>query len=131
VERRRGWRALTRPRVRPRGGRSARSREQDGFEVRALHQLCRLGEPETAAPRLASLADRVDGPLAAIAAAHAAALLPPDGAALQAVAERFAELDALLPATEAAGGRGRTSRERARRECPSRGRARRRVAWAV
>jgi DNA-binding CsgD family transcriptional regulator len=45
---------------------------------------------------------RVDGPFAPIAAAHAAALVAGDGAALLGVAERFAALDALLVAAEAA-----------------------------
>jgi DNA-binding CsgD family transcriptional regulator len=67
-----------------------------------LHELCRLGDPVTAAPQLAALADRVDGPFAAIAAEHAAALVAGDGAALLAVAERFAEQGARLLAVEAA-----------------------------
>ena len=80
----------------------ARSHGQDAYAVRALHELCRLGDPATAAPELARLAERVDGPFAATAAAHAAALTARDGAALLDVAERFAERDALLVAAEAA-----------------------------
>ena len=75
---------------------------QDGFAVRALHDLCRLGEPAAAAPRLAALAGRVEGPFAATAAEHAAARLERDGTRLLAVAERFADAGALLLAAEAA-----------------------------
>jgi DNA-binding CsgD family transcriptional regulator len=77
-------------------------RGQDGYAVRALHDLCRLGDPAAAAPPLARLAGSVDGPYAGVAAAHAAALVAGDGAALLAAAERLAELDALLVAAEAA-----------------------------
>ena len=80
----------------------AQSRDQDAYAVRALHELCRLGDPATAAPELARLAGRVDGPFAANAAAHAAALVARDGAALFDAAERFAAADALLVAAEAA-----------------------------
>ena len=80
----------------------ARMRGQDGYELRALHELCRLGDPATAAPELARLAKTVDGPFAATAAAHAAALLADDGTALVEAAERFAAADSLLVAAEAA-----------------------------
>ena len=70
--------------------------------MRALHELCRLGDPAAAAPELARLAGAVDGPFAATAAAHAAALVARDGAALLDVAERFADAGALLAAAEAA-----------------------------
>ena len=74
----------------------ALSRGQDAYAVRALHELCRLGGPPAAAPELARLAERVDGPFAATAAAHASALVAGDGVALMAVAERFAAEGALL-----------------------------------
>jgi len=80
----------------------ARARGQDAYAVRSLHDLCRLGDPATAAPELTRLAGSVDGPFVAAAAAHAAALVAGDGAALLAVAERFADLGALLVAAEAA-----------------------------
>ena len=51
---------------------SAEARGADGFAVRALHELSRLGDPATAAPRLTRLATTVDGPFAAFAAAAAA-----------------------------------------------------------
>ena len=80
----------------------ALARGQDGYAVRALHELCRLGDPAAAAPELARLAGSVDGPFAPSAAAHAAALVAGDGAALLDVAERLAAEDALLVAAEAA-----------------------------
>jgi DNA-binding NarL/FixJ family response regulator len=85
-----------------RAGVLARTRGQDAYAARALHELCRLGDPATAAPELARLAGSVDGSFAANAAAHAAALVARDGAALLDVAERFAADDALLVAAEAA-----------------------------
>ena len=81
----------------------AEARGARGSAVRALHELCRLGEPEVAAPRLAALAAVVDGPFAALAATHATALAARDGHALLDVAERFAATGARLLAAEAAG----------------------------
>jgi DNA-binding CsgD family transcriptional regulator len=80
----------------------AERRGQHAYAVRALHELCRVGGAAEAAPRLATLAGAVDGPFAPAAAAHAAALVARDGAALLAAAERLAALDALLIAAEAA-----------------------------
>ena len=54
---------------------AAEARGANGFAVRALHELVRLGDPATAAPRLAALAPTVDGPSAARAAADAATML--------------------------------------------------------
>jgi DNA-binding CsgD family transcriptional regulator len=84
------------------GAAVAQSRGQDAFALRAWHELCRLGDPASAAERLASLAGRVDGDFAATAARHAAALVASDGGALLDVAERFADQDALLLSAEAA-----------------------------
>jgi DNA-binding CsgD family transcriptional regulator len=95
-------------------GALARSRGQAAYAVRALHDLCRLGDPAAAAPQLAELADNVDGPFAAIAAVHAAALVAGDGAALLAVAERFAEQGALLVAVEAADAAAAAHRDAGR-----------------
>ena len=78
------------------------SRGQDGYTVRALHELCRLGDAASGAQGLDRLAGRVDGSFAAGAAAHAEALVGRDGPALLAVAERFAADGALLVAAEAA-----------------------------
>jgi DNA-binding CsgD family transcriptional regulator len=95
-------------------GALARARGQDAYAVRALHDLCRLGDPVTAAPQLAGLAGTVDGPFAANAAAHAAALVAGDGAALLAVAERFADDGARLLAVEAADAAAAAHRDAGR-----------------
>ena len=78
---------------------AAAARGASGFAVRALHELCRLGDPAAAAPRLEALAETVDGPFAPLAAAHAAA--HDDPAALLAVAERFRAFGAPQLAAEA------------------------------
>ena len=106
----------------------ARSRGQHAYEARALHDLARLGDPAAAAPALAELAGRVDGPFAACAADHAAALAAGDGAALLAVAERFADEDALLVAAEAADAAAAAHRE-AGREASARAAAARAGLW--
>jgi hypothetical protein len=68
MERRRERRA----RVLARATRCARTAHgQDAYALRALHELCRLGDPAAAAPELAWLTDEVDGPFVAIAAAQA------------------------------------------------------------
>jgi DNA-binding CsgD family transcriptional regulator len=89
----------------------AESREQQGYAARALHELCRLGDAPSAAPKLAGLAASVDGPFVSAAAAHAAALMAGDGAALLEAAERFAAQDALLVAAEAAHAAAAAHRE--------------------
>jgi len=89
----------------------ARSHGQDAYAVGALHALCRLGDPATAAPQLTELAATVDGPFAATATAHAAARAARDGAALLAVAERFADQGARLLAVEAAHAAAAAHRE--------------------
>ena len=106
----------------------ARSRGQDAYAVRALHDLSRLGGFKEAAPELASLADRVDGPLAGVAAAYAAARVAGDGTALVAAAERFAGLDALLSAAEAADAASAAFREEGR-DASARAAAARAGAW--
>jgi DNA-binding CsgD family transcriptional regulator len=80
----------------------AESLGQDAFALRALHDAARFGAPGAAAQRLTRLADRVDGPFARTAAAHAVVLLQPVGGTLLDIAERFAADDALLLAAEAA-----------------------------
>ena len=95
-------------------GARADSRGQAAYAVRALHELCRLGDASAAAPELTRLAARVDGPFAATAAAHAAALVAGDGAALMEVAERFGAADALLVAAEAADAAAAAHRESGR-----------------
>ena len=88
----------------------AAERGQHAYVVRALHDLCRLGDAATAAPELTRLATQVDGPFAALAAAHAQAVVADDGAALLDVAERFAATEALLVAAEAADAAARAHR---------------------
>jgi DNA-binding CsgD family transcriptional regulator len=106
----------------------AQGRGQDAYAVRALHELCRLGDPAATAPELARLAGTVDGPFAATAAAHAAALVAGDGAALLEVAERFAAADALLVAAEAADTAAAAHRD-AGRLSSARGAAARAALW--
>jgi DNA-binding CsgD family transcriptional regulator len=89
-------------------------RGEDGYAVRALHELARLGDPTTAAPELARLAATVDGPFAPTAAAHAEALLAHDGAALLHVAQRFAAQGASLVAAEAAAAAAAAHRDAGR-----------------
>ena len=74
----------------------ARERGQAAFQLRALHELRRLGEGSA---ELVALVTEVDGVFAETAAAHATAA---DAQALLAVAEAFAAQDALLVAAEAA-----------------------------
>jgi DNA-binding NarL/FixJ family response regulator len=106
----------------------AQSRGQDAFALRALHVLCRLGEAAGAAPRIARLADHVDGPFAQLAAAHAAALVARDGRALLEVADRFGALDARLLAAEAAQAAAAAHRA-AGREASARTAAARCARW--
>jgi DNA-binding CsgD family transcriptional regulator len=136
----------------------ADARGQYAYAVRALHELARLGDPAAAAPRLAALAGtrtsevlvpaaedagvasaegarivgadgaRVDGAFAGIAADHAAALVARDGAALLDAAERFADLDALLLAAEAAHAADAAHREGGR-EASARAAAARAALW--
>ena len=108
VELARAWSAaasgeLSRARELARGAADlAVSRGQDAYAVHALHELARLGDPAAAAAGLARVAPGVDGPFAPAATAHAAALVARDGTALAEVAERFADMGALLVAAEAA-----------------------------
>jgi DNA-binding CsgD family transcriptional regulator len=106
----------------------ARSRDQRTFEVRSLHELCRLGGADTAAEPLARLASEVDGPFAQLAADHAAARVAEDGRALLDVAERFAGLDALLVAAEAADAAASTFRD-AGRDASARAAGARAAVW--
>ncbi|MEV0234839.1 LuxR C-terminal-related transcriptional regulator [Nonomuraea sp. NPDC050786] len=75
----------------------AERHELYGSLMFALHDLVRLGAP--AADRLASSAERVDGPLAALLARHARAVGDP--ASLRAVAAEFERSGMLLYAAEA------------------------------
>jgi DNA-binding CsgD family transcriptional regulator len=102
----------------------AGERGQHAYAVRALHALCRFGDAAAATAELSVLATRVDGPFAAVAAAHAQALVAGDGEALLDVAERFAAADALLVAAEAADAAARAHRAAGRDDSARRAAAR-------
>ena len=72
------------------------------FEVALLHDLARLGVPAEVVDRLEVLAARIDGPTAAIDAAHARALVDRDVDALRDVVARYEATDSLAMAAEAA-----------------------------
>lgn len=74
---------------------------QRALEAHALHDAVRLGIPGLH-PRLANLTSTVDGPMARLFAAHAAALAASDAPGLDRAAQGFAELGAMLLAAEAA-----------------------------
>lgn len=74
---------------------------QSAHELIALHTAVRFGDTGQAV-RLSELAGCVDGPRAAIAAAHAAALAAGDGAALHEVSLRFGRMGDQLSAADAA-----------------------------
>jgi DNA-binding NarL/FixJ family response regulator len=105
----------------------ARWRGQDAYAVRALHELCRLGDP-SGAGELARLAEQVEGDFAPAAAAHAAALAAGDGAALVVAAERLAACGAVLAAAEAADAAAAAFRD-AGRVAGARAAAERSAAW--
>jgi DNA-binding CsgD family transcriptional regulator len=79
-----------------------RHRGNAGFEIIALHDVVRLGAPGRVAGRLAELAPMVEGRLAPLYTAHAAALAAADGTGLDVIATAFAELGYTLLAAEAA-----------------------------
>jgi DNA-binding CsgD family transcriptional regulator len=70
-------------------------------EAKLRHDLVRLGEFGSEVPRLAELADRLEGPLAQTFARHADAASRRDSRSLQVAAEGFASLGAILLAAEA------------------------------
>jgi DNA-binding CsgD family transcriptional regulator len=108
VERARAWNAMVRGDID--GSRrwllAATARARAGgalaLEAGALHDLARIGGAAEAAPRLGELADAVDGKLVEVRAAHADALAHDDAEALDACADTFEELGAMLFAAEAA-----------------------------
>jgi DNA-binding CsgD family transcriptional regulator len=77
-------------------------------EAIGLHDVARLGDPATVAPRLRQLATQLEGRLPGAYAAHAAALAAGDGARLDASSVEFEEIGALLLAAEAAAEAART-----------------------
>lgn len=70
-------------------------------EARVLHDMARLGQPDSVAPRLAALAAEVDGRFVAALAGHATALVEGSGAGLEAAGLAFETLGASLLAAEA------------------------------
>jgi DNA-binding CsgD family transcriptional regulator len=74
------------------------------FEMLALVDLVRFGEPDAAVARLTELTDMVEGPYAATAADYARAAAGADGPGLDHVSERFEAMGAQLLAAEAAAG---------------------------
>jgi DNA-binding CsgD family transcriptional regulator len=70
-------------------------------EAHVLHDLARLGQPDSVAPRLAALAEQVDGELVTALADHAAALVRGRAAGLEAAGLAFEALGACLLAAEA------------------------------
>jgi DNA-binding CsgD family transcriptional regulator len=72
------------------------------FELTLRHDLVRLGVPNEALARLEKLARCIDGPLAAIHAANARALVDRDVVAQGEVVDRYEAIDALGHAAEAA-----------------------------
>jgi DNA-binding CsgD family transcriptional regulator/tetratricopeptide (TPR) repeat protein len=73
----------------------------DSYAI-ALHDAARLGGAVQVASRLRIVAERMDGPMAPLYAAHAAALTIMDGAALDELAISFERVGAMLLAAEAA-----------------------------
>ncbi len=85
------------------------------LEVLALHDLARFGAPGDACRGLSAVAERVDGPLPAACAAHAAALAAENGSALDDVARQFSVLGLDLFAAEAAVAAAGVHRDQGRR----------------
>jgi DNA-binding CsgD family transcriptional regulator len=95
--------------------------------VAALHCAARVGYPKDVAPRMATLAGRVEGSLAAARAAHVEALAAGDPEALQNVSSDFEAMGALLLAAESAADAAIAwERDGDRRRTAS---ARQRAAW--
>ena len=82
-------------------GEMARRSGQRAIELRALHDAIRFGD-RTSLQRVIDIAPGVDGLLAPVYGAHAAALADRDPAAVYAAAERFERIGALLSAADAA-----------------------------
>lgn len=87
---------------------------QRGFAVLGFHDLARLGDAATAAGRLASLGDQVEGPLVAACATHAAALVAQDPRELERAAASFHSIGAALRAAEATADAARAYRTEGR-----------------
>jgi DNA-binding CsgD family transcriptional regulator len=79
----------------------ARDAGQLAVEAEALHHAARFGDHRVAS-RLASVAERVDGPVVPLYARHAAALASCDGKALDAVSVGFEDAGLILSAADSA-----------------------------
>jgi DNA-binding CsgD family transcriptional regulator len=71
-------------------------------EARLLHDMLRLGQRHSIPARIAALATKADGEVLAALARHASAVAAGSATQLQAAAETFTDLGALLLAAEAA-----------------------------
>jgi DNA-binding CsgD family transcriptional regulator len=80
----------------------ARSRGQVTFQLQALHDVARLGEPSRVSRSLHEASAGAEGQLAPLYVAHADALNSRDAVALDRVASGFADLGLNLLAAEAA-----------------------------
>ena len=85
------------------------------FYALALHDVARLGQPRLVAASLREAAVEVEGQLAPLYAAHAAALVARDAAALDDVSSAFARIGVNLLAAETAVETARAYREAGRR----------------
>ena len=106
----------------------ARCRGQHAYPVRALHELCRLGDPVTAAPELAALADSRRRAVRGDRGRTRRRAPRRRRRALLAVAERFADQGALLVAVEAADAAAAAYRD-AGRQASARAAAARAGLW--
>lgn len=88
----------------------ARARGERAGAGRLLHVLARVGGAAVARDGLAVLAEELHGELVDCRAAHAAALVAGDGAALEDVSERLEALGSILVAAEAAAEAARAHR---------------------
>ncbi|WP_344306071.1 helix-turn-helix transcriptional regulator [Fodinicola feengrottensis] len=120
------WLDLARPWVAVAGGDTARAVELSvrtveetsalgavGFQIDALYDLVRLGEPRMAADELDRLAASAEGPCPRLYADHARASVDGDAAALIAVSERLTALGLALYAAEAAAQAAQLHRQSA------------------
>jgi DNA-binding CsgD family transcriptional regulator len=95
--------------------RQTQARGQVTFQLQALHDVARLGEPTRVSAALREAAAGVEGQLAPLYVAHAAALGSRDGPALDQVASGFAALGLNLLAAEAAAEAARAHQAAGRR----------------
>jgi DNA-binding CsgD family transcriptional regulator len=107
----------------------ARTTGQRAIEIWLLHDVVRLGDPGRVKDVLDAVAAECEGAFAPVRAAHGRAAAGRAPAALLAVAESFAELGALLYASEAATAAAQAFRQRGDNRA-AHGAATRAAAWA-